>query len=45
MNFFDLGLREGIYADISHKRLVPSPAEQRSNPRSKSAVLRWAIKK
>ena len=45
VNFFEQGLNEGLYADISSKPIRPSAEEQCSNPRSKSARLRWAIKK
>ncbi|MCK5493925.1 MAG: 16S rRNA (cytosine(1402)-N(4))-methyltransferase RsmH [Candidatus Omnitrophica bacterium] len=44
MNFFEQGLREGLYSDISREPTRPSAKERYSNPRSKSAVLRWAIK-
>ncbi len=44
-NFFEQVLNEGVYADISSKPIRPSSNEQYSNPRSKSARLRWAIKK
>ncbi|MBU4305452.1 MAG: 16S rRNA (cytosine(1402)-N(4))-methyltransferase RsmH [Candidatus Omnitrophica bacterium] len=43
--FFEQGLSAGLYADISRNPLRPSAEEQHSNPRSKSAMLRWAIKK
>jgi 16S rRNA (cytosine1402-N4)-methyltransferase len=39
---FEAGLRDGIYSDISHEVLRPSPAERNSNPRSAPAKLRWA---
>ncbi len=45
VNFFEQGLSVGLYSDISRKPLHPSAREQYSNPRSKSAILRWAIKK
>ena len=45
MSSFEKGLKDGVYSDISHKRIRPSPEEQHSNPRSRSALLRWAIKK
>lgn len=41
---FEAGLLAGTYADISHEVLRPTPEEQRSNPRSASAKLRWARK-
>jgi 16S rRNA (cytosine1402-N4)-methyltransferase len=36
--------RSGIYSQIAPDPIRPSAAEQRSNPRSSSAKLRWAIK-
>ncbi|MBC8105851.1 MAG: 16S rRNA (cytosine(1402)-N(4))-methyltransferase RsmH [Anaerolineae bacterium] len=36
------GLRGGIYADISREPIVATEIEQRENPRSRSAKLRWA---
>ena len=36
--------RAGIYSSIALEPLRPSPEEQRSNPRSTSAKLRWAIR-
>ena len=41
---FQEGLRDGTYAAISTEVIRPSPAEQRSNPRSSPAKLRWARK-
>ena len=41
---FDAGLRDGLYADIAHELIRPSPAERRDNPRSTPAKLRWARK-
>ncbi|CAN5343133.1 16S rRNA (cytosine(1402)-N(4))-methyltransferase RsmH [soil metagenome] len=40
-NFRD-GLRGGIYEDISRDAITASEMEQRENPRSRSAKLRWA---
>ncbi len=40
----EAGLREGIYADIAHEVIRPSPEERRDNPRSSPAKLRWARK-
>lgn len=40
---FAEGLRAGNYAQISAEVIRPSPAEQRANPRSVSAKLRWAL--
>jgi 16S rRNA (cytosine1402-N4)-methyltransferase len=36
------GLRDGTYAEICAEVVRPSAGEQRSNPRSSSAKLRWA---
>jgi 16S rRNA (cytosine1402-N4)-methyltransferase len=41
---FEAGLRDGLYADIAHEVIRPSPEERRDNPRSSSAKLRWAIR-
>ena len=41
---FQLSLQSGTYASISPEAIRPSPEEQRSNPRSTSAKLRWAIR-
>ena len=41
---FRQGLRDGIYGEVCAEVVRPSPAEQRSNPRSSSAKLRWARK-
>ncbi len=35
--------RAQVYRQIAHEFVRPSPEEQRNNPRSKSAKLRWAI--
>ena len=40
--FFRRGLREGVYDEISSDVVVATEAEQRANPRSRSAKLRWA---
>ncbi|MBN2483917.1 MAG: 16S rRNA (cytosine(1402)-N(4))-methyltransferase RsmH [Candidatus Omnitrophica bacterium] len=45
MDFFEQGLSSGMYAEISRTPISPSAKEKYSNPRSKSARLRWAIKK
>ncbi|MBF0478013.1 MAG: 16S rRNA (cytosine(1402)-N(4))-methyltransferase RsmH [Candidatus Omnitrophica bacterium] len=42
---FKQGLMDKVYEDISHEPIRPSTTEQYANPRSKSALLRWAIKK
>ena len=39
---FEAGLREGIYADIAHEVIRPTPEERHDNPRSSPAKLRWA---
>jgi 16S rRNA (cytosine1402-N4)-methyltransferase len=41
---FQAGYRGGVYSEIAPEPLRPSMAEQNSNPRSKSAKLRWAIR-
>ncbi len=41
---FQQGLRDGAYSAVSDEVIRPSPAEQRSNPRSSPAKLRWARK-
>ena len=39
---FAAGLAEGVYEAISDEVIRPSGEEQRSNPRSSPAKLRWA---
>ena len=39
---FEAGLRDGLYAEIAHEVIRPTPEEQHSNPRSSPAKLRWA---
>jgi 16S rRNA (cytosine1402-N4)-methyltransferase len=39
---FQAGLRDGIYSAVNDEILRPSPEEQRANPRSSPAKLRWA---
>ena len=39
---FKRGAREGVWAAVSDKIIRASKAEQRDNPRSSSAKLRWA---
>jgi 16S rRNA (cytosine1402-N4)-methyltransferase len=39
---FAAGLANGVYNAISEEVMRPSPDEQRSNPRSSPAKLRWA---
>jgi len=41
---FEAGLRDGVYADIAHEVIRPSPEERHDNPRSSPAKLRWAKK-
>lgn len=41
---FQKGLRAGVYADIAASPERPSHEERRSNPRSSSTKLRWAVK-
>src|SRR5260221_8490931 len=41
---FEAGLRDGLYADITHEVIRPTPEERRDNPRSAPAKLRWARK-
>jgi 16S rRNA (cytosine1402-N4)-methyltransferase len=39
---FREGFRGGIYSQIGREAIIADEAEQRSNPRSRSAKLRWA---
>jgi len=41
---FKNGLSDGLYASISDDVLRPPAEEQRANPRSSAAKLRWAIR-
>jgi 16S rRNA (cytosine1402-N4)-methyltransferase len=41
---FAAGFATGIYTDIAHDVIRPTPEERRDNPRSTSAKLRWARK-
>jgi 16S rRNA (cytosine1402-N4)-methyltransferase len=41
---FKEGLSDGLYASIAHDAVRASADERRSNPRSKAAKLRWAIR-
>jgi 16S rRNA (cytosine1402-N4)-methyltransferase len=41
---FEAGLRDGLYADIAHEVIRPTPEERRDNPRSSPAKLRWALR-
>ena len=41
---FQRFFREGIYADVAPGPILPSVEEISSNPRARSAKLRWAVK-
>jgi len=41
---FEAGVANGAYAEIAQTIQRPSPEEQRDNPRSAPAKLRWAIR-
>ena len=41
---FQESFRSGVYSSVAADPLRPTPEEQRSNPRSTSAKLRWAIR-
>lgn len=41
---FQSNLRAGVFSRIANEASRPSPGEQRSNPRSSSARLRWAVR-
>jgi 16S rRNA (cytosine1402-N4)-methyltransferase len=41
---FKAGLRDGIYANIAHEVIRPTPEERHDNPRSSPVKLRWARK-
>ena len=41
---FQAFYRQGVYSEISPEPIRPSPEEVASNPRARSAKLRWAIK-
>ncbi len=41
---FREGLWEGVYSSVANEVTMASAAERRSNPRSTSAKLRWAIR-
>jgi 16S rRNA (cytosine1402-N4)-methyltransferase len=38
---FEAGFRDGLYSEISHEVVRPTPEERNSNPRSGPAKLRW----
>jgi 16S rRNA (cytosine1402-N4)-methyltransferase len=42
IKFFQEGLEAGIYSDICQEPIRPISQERIDNPRSKSAILRWA---
>ncbi|MBI5761332.1 MAG: 16S rRNA (cytosine(1402)-N(4))-methyltransferase RsmH [Planctomycetales bacterium] len=42
---FKQGLRDNVYASISPEIIRPSAAEQRANPRSSAAKLRYAVRR
>jgi 16S rRNA (cytosine1402-N4)-methyltransferase len=39
---FKDGLKAGVYEEVSREPLIADEAEERANPRSRSAKLRWA---
>ena len=41
---FQAGERSGVYARVAAEFTRPSFDEQRANPRSSSAKLRWAVR-
>jgi 16S rRNA (cytosine1402-N4)-methyltransferase len=41
---FQAGERSGLYASVAEEFMRPSFDEQRANPRSSSAKLRWAVR-
>lgn len=41
---FQLYFREGIFSDVAKEPIRPSASEIGSNPRARSAKLRWAVK-
>ena len=43
--FFEAGLASGVYESISREPMKATREECYDNPRAKSALLRWAIKK
>jgi 16S rRNA (cytosine1402-N4)-methyltransferase len=42
---FKAGLQSGEFASISNEVIRATPEEQRANPRSSPAKLRWAVKR
>jgi 16S rRNA (cytosine1402-N4)-methyltransferase len=45
VRFFEAGLEAGVYEAISRDPIRATREECYDNPRAKSAVLRWAIRK
>ncbi len=45
IKFFKEGLESGAYSDICREPIRPTPEECFDNSRSRSAILRWAIRK
>lgn len=41
---FRENVRAGVYSDAANDPVIASEAEQRANPRSRSAKLRWAVR-
>ncbi len=41
---FQMGLRDGLYVELSDGVITAGPDERRMNPRSAPAKLRWAVK-
>jgi 16S rRNA (cytosine1402-N4)-methyltransferase len=39
-----VGLRDGLFSEISEGPITATPEERRMNPRSSSAKLRWLTK-
>jgi 16S rRNA (cytosine1402-N4)-methyltransferase len=39
---FEEGIASGLYNDMGREAIRPTPQERYDNPRSKSAILRWA---
>jgi len=42
---FQEGLEAGVYSDICREPIRPTSKECFDNPRSRSAILRWAVRK
>lgn len=41
---FQMGLRDGVFSEVSEGVITPGSEERRMNPRSSPAKLRWAVK-